>query len=137
MKMTRKRFVSALAAFSAAAAFDPGTLLAEARPPVGLSAARFQPLLNTSFYARRDVDGLMIELVLTGVEELGSTGPAEQFRLQLLAVNGTLGEGTYTLEHPTFGSIRLFLAAAGSGPGGDRYRADFNLLKRTLPRAGN
>jgi hypothetical protein len=139
MKITRAQFVSTLASAAAAAVLDPQELLGQgARVPVGVvSAARFRPLVNTSFYVRRDVGGLgiVVELVLTAVEEKDSTGPSEQFTLQLLAVNGTLEEGTYTLEHRSLGTQRLFLAAAGTAPGGDVYRADFNVLRRVSPRA--
>lgn len=136
MKMTRTQFVSTLATVAAATLLDPGDLFAQAvQAPAGLSAARFQPYVNTSFYAHRSVDGAVVELVLTEVETKSSSGLSEQFTLRLLAPNGTLGEGTYTLEHRSLGKVPLFLGAAGSAPGGDLYRADFNILTRTLPRA--
>ena len=138
MKITRTQFLSTFATVVAATLLDRDDLLAQAiRAPEGVSAARFQPFVNTSFYAHRTVDGAVVELVLTEVETKSSSDVAEQFSLRLLAVNGYLGEGTYTLEHRSLGNMPLFLAAAGSATGGDLYRADFNILKRTLPRVSN
>jgi hypothetical protein len=140
MKMTRTQFVSTLATAAAATLLDPGDLFAQAvRAPAGFSAARFQPYLNTSFYAQHEtvVGAVVVELVLTEVETKSASGLSEQFTLRLLAVNGYLEEGTYTLEHRSLGSIPLFLGAGGPAPTGHLYRADFNILKRTLPRASS
>ena len=138
MKMTRTQFVSAFATAAAATFLDPGELLAAITRtptvPAGLTAATFQPHVNTSFYSRRDRDGLMIELVLTEVVVKSSAGPSEQFTLLLLAVNGALSEGTYTLEHRALGKLQLFLVPAGETKAGTQYRADFNNLRKIAPR---
>jgi hypothetical protein len=133
MKMTRTQFVSTVATAAAAAFFDRGELLAQAvREPVGLSAAKFRPYVNTSFYATRKSDGAVVELVLSEVEVKSGFGLSEQFTLRLLAVNGRLEEGTHAVEHPSLGKMPLFLVASGSAPGGDLYRADFNILQASV-----
>lgn len=90
----------------------------------GLSRARFEALLNETFYVHTSAQGtLLVRLAaVTGPER---SGRPEQFSLLFQADPlPELVAGSYEVEHYLAGRIALYLEPVP----GARYRADFSLL---------
>ncbi len=130
MRVTRKEFLGSLLAAGAATLSGLPALASDASavPALPTAAARYQALVNTSFWAKRPLPGDRAELVLLEVVRKEFPGRLEQFSLHFLAPRDRLVEGPYFLEHKEAGESMLFLARLSEDSAGIRYRADFSLL---------
>jgi hypothetical protein len=128
MRVTRKEFLTALAAASAAALAPVRAFAGTASGTPGTMAARYQAAVNTSFWVRLQGTGGRAELVLLEVTPREFKGPNEQFSLHFLAPRSSLVDGTYFVEHAELGESMVFVTRLNEDARGVHYRADFNLL---------
>jgi hypothetical protein len=90
------------------------------RRPDGLSRATFEPLLGSRFRLRPE-SGPIVDAVLSQVDDRppGPADPpddgAEAFSLLFTAPSGgpRPAQGTYTIQHPSLGSMQLFAVPVG------------------------
>lgn len=129
--MKRREFLGAAGALAAASGLPLAGRSAAAELDIrqvdlsaGLSRAKFEGLLNETFYIRTPSEGT---LLATLARVQGRDGPQrpEQFSLYFRADPlPVLKAGTYEVEHYLAGRIALYLDPLAGGT----YRADFSLL---------
>ncbi len=102
-------------------------------PPVAdLSLARFSPHVGTEFVIRVGA-GHQLPVILVEATERGAR-PGERRALSgesfslMFASDGDkrFDHGTYTMAHPSLGTLELFLVAVGRADRGQRYEAVVN-----------
>lgn len=93
------------------------------------------PLSRDVFLALRQqtftavVDGRRVPLVLVAVSDDARDAATEQFTVRFQAPRDLLvTDGACTLSHPTAGTTRLYVQAAGADEGSSYVKAPFNLL---------
>jgi hypothetical protein len=125
----RRRFLQAFSTLLAASAAGRGAAAAEldirlVDLSAGLSRAKFEALLDETFYIHTLAQG---SLIVRLVKVVGESGPArpEQFSLFFQADPvPALSAGSYEVEHYLAGGTALYLEPVL----GAVYRADFSLL---------
>lgn len=129
MRVTRKEFLSTLAAGLAGAALRPARLLA-ASPNDTISLETFQRYVGTSFRVIRPGGPNPVDVILQEVIRGKDSNGTVQFSLSFVAPGGeTLAEGTFRFEHADMGAIPIFVTKVRTDPQGQTwYRADYNLL---------
>ena len=133
MEITRKSFITATA--TAVALLAAGELRADDPGPVGEGPTYLRGAVGQTFWAQ-GAGGLLVPLELVRSADVRSDGKTEQYSLYFAAdPNYALKQGTWSLVSSTGRRVRdVFLAPAGTSPEGERlYRADFCLLKGTVP----
>ena len=131
MKVTRQKFLTAIAAGAAAAVFRPLSAITIA--PGAIPVARsFGGLVGRTFRVQSADGRRSVEVVLEAYDERPPSNGTHQFTLTFVAPGGeTLAEGTYTVEQDQMGRFPLFVVPTRrDGQGRTFYRADFNLLVR-------
>lgn len=105
--------------------------MAEERSLEGLTAADFQPYVESEFRVQVEA-AEELPLGLSRVEALGAStddadpGRREPFSLLFHgAVEPVLPQRTYRLEHDELGALELFLVPIGPDDAGMRYEAIF------------
>lgn len=131
MSVTRKEFLSLVAAGAAGAALAPRSLLAAAAEDAAATAEKLRAAVGQPFTLTRP-DGRTVDLVLSKfVERPADPDPAEktvQFSLVFEAPGGErIARGTYPLQGKAVGMTVFLVPARTVGPR-TSYRADFNLL---------
>jgi len=100
----------------------------------GLSQAKFEALLNQSFYVNSEHGVVILDLVEVQERKRQAEGSAlnegratEHFSLTFLGPAGSiLSAGIYRLEHRLAGNADVYLEPIGTD---GRYRASFALLR--------
>lgn len=68
-------------------------------------------------------------MTLLNVKRRFESARGDQFSLTFaVPASQSLASGAYEVEHASIGKQTMYLQLAGSGPEGNYYRADFNLL---------
>jgi hypothetical protein len=130
MRVTRKEFLSTLAAGLAGAVLRPARLLA-ASPSDTISLETFQRYVGTSFRVIRPAGANPVNVILQEVIHGKDSKETVQFSLSFVAPGGeTLAEGSFRFEHADMGAIPIFVTKVRTDPQGQTwYRADYNLLQ--------
>jgi hypothetical protein len=131
MRVTRKEFLSTLAAGLAGTVLRPSRLLAASpSPDENISLETFQKYVGTSFRVIRPNAETDANFVLQEVTRGQDSNGTVQFSLSFLAHGGEiLEEKTYRFEHPEMGAIPIFVTKVKTDRQGQTwYRADYNLL---------
>ena len=102
---------------------------AMAAPEAGLTLARLQPLVGTSFLVQ-DGTGRGQRLILRQVQDRGAPlrtprPRGESFTLQFQG-EGPLAQGTYRAQHPALGRFAMFLVPRDAASA--RFAASFSHL---------
>jgi hypothetical protein len=95
------------------------------KPLSDLSAEDFEPHRGTSF--RLAANGATLELRLDEVQRLGTALRAGgAFSLMFRSAAGpSLPQAIYPIDHPTLGTLELFVVPLGPKDGGHRYQVIF------------
>lgn len=150
-RVTRKQFLSTLAAGFAGAVLRPARALAAPLTLAprgsegGLLPEAFQKHVGTTFRVFRPSGG-SVEVVLTEVVRKPDSNGTVQYSLTFVAPSGeTIAEQAQRFEHADLGTLSILVVKTRVDPQGQAwYRADFNLLQepqntrktRTLPVRG-
>ena len=95
--------------------------------PAMAGSAAYLPLVQERFNVYPGNRGVAMTLLRVKRNFEGARG--DQFTLTFaLPAGQSLASGTYEVEHASLGKQTIYLQLAGSGPEGNYYRADFNLL---------
>lgn len=95
--------------------------------PAMAGSAAYLPLVQERFNVYPGNRGVAMTLLRVKRNFEGARG--DQFSLTFaLPAGQSLASGTYEVEHASLGKQTIYLQLAGSGPEGNYYRADFNLL---------
>jgi hypothetical protein len=82
-----------------------------------LAQARFQSALNTTFDLQPAADAPAVPLRLVEVNVRSAPKGYEQFAALFEGpAEPTLAQGTYTVSHPAFGAMPLFIVPVGRSP---------------------
>lgn len=152
-RVTRKQFLSTLAAGLAGTVLRPTRLLAApltvpprgTAPENGLLPEAFQKYVGTSFRVFRPSGGDPVEVLLQEVVRKPDSNGTVQYSLTFVAPRGdTLAEQALRFEHSELGTLSILVVKTRVDQQGQAwYRADFNLLQpqnnrktRTLPGRG-
>lgn len=133
MEITRKSFITSTAA--AVAVLGAGSLRADDPGTLEEGPTYLRGAVGQTFWAQ-GAGGLLVPLELVHSLDVRSDGKTEQYSLYFAAdPHYALTQGTWTLVGSSGRRVRdVFLVPAGANPAGDRlYRADFCLLKGTIP----
>lgn len=89
-----------------------------------LDQARFQAAVDTTFYLRPTADSPAVSLRLVEVNVRSAPRGYEQFAALFEGpVEPALAQGTYTVSHPAFGEMPLFVVPVGRSPTALSYEA--------------
>lgn len=135
MEVTRKSFISSTAAGLAGLGLLSGRALAEAPYEPAEGPTHLRGAVGETFYAI-GAGGAWVPLELVRSDDVRSDALSEQYSLYFTPdPRYTLAQGTWSLVSSSGRRVRdVFLVPAGSSAAGDRlYRADFCLLRETLP----
>ncbi|MYN21020.1 hypothetical protein GTP81_30230, partial [Rugamonas sp. FT107W] len=95
--------------------------------PALAGSAAYLPLVQERFNVYPGNRG--VAMTLLSVKRHFETARGDQFSLTFAVPAGqSLASGAYEVEHASLGKQTFYLQLAGSGPEGNYYRADFNLL---------
>ena len=133
MEITRKSFITVTAA--AVAALATGSLRADEPGAAEEGPTYLRGAVGQTFWAQ-GAGGLLVPLELVRSVDVRSDERSEQYSLYFTPdPHYSLAQGTWTLVSASGRRVRdVFLVPAGTASGGDRlYRADFCLLKGTVP----
>jgi hypothetical protein len=126
MTVTRKEFLTLVAAAAASTAIEPGTLLAAGNGN-GFNPGQLQKAVGQTFRVMGRT-GRQADLVLQSFVDKPNP-KTTQFSLVFTAPGGErLEEGSYTMNAKSLGSMEIFITPTGVANGVPSYRADFNLL---------
>ena len=130
MRVTRKEFLSTLAAGLAGAALRPSRMLA-ASPGDTIALETFQKYIGTTFRVIRPSGADPVAVVLQDIVHQKDAPGSVQFSLSFVARGGeNLDEKTYSFVHPDMGTVPIFVTKVRVDPQGQAwYRADYNLLQ--------
>lgn len=146
-RVTRKQFLSTLAAGFAGAVLRPARVLAAPitlapRGSEGLLPEAFQKYVGTTFRVFRPSGG-SVEVILKEVVRKPDSNGTVQYSLTFVAPSGeTIAEQAQRFEHTDLGTLSILVVKTRVDPQGQAwYRADFNLIQesqntrktRTLP----
>ncbi len=133
MEITRKSFITAAA--TAVAVLGAGSLRADDSGTVEEGPTYLRGAVGQTFWAQ-GAGGLLVPLALVRSDDVRSDERSEQYSLYFSPdPHYALTQGTWTLVTASGRRVRdVFLVPAGTTAEGDRlYRADFCLLKGTIP----
>lgn len=147
-RVTRKQFLSTLAAGLAGAVLRPAQMLgapitlAPRGSEGGLLPEDFEKYVGTTFRAVRPSGG-NVEVILKEVVRKPNSNGTVQYSLTFVAPSGeTIAQEAQRFEHADLGTLSILVVKTRVDPQGQAwYRADFNLLQesqntrktRTLP----
>lgn len=95
--------------------------------PALAGSAAYLPLLQERFNVYPGNRG--VAMTLLNVKRRFEAARGDQFSLTFaVPASQSLASGAYEVEHAGIGKQTMYLQLAGSGPEGNYYRADFNLL---------
>ncbi|NVD68977.1 hypothetical protein HUX88_00185 [Duganella sp. BJB1802] len=95
--------------------------------PALAGSAAYLPLVQERFNVYPGSRG--VAMTLLSVKRQFEAARGDQFSLTFAVPAGqSLASGAYEVEHAGLGKQTMYLQLAGSGPEGNYYRADFNLL---------